>query len=133
MDILMIVVIALHAMSGVFWAGSTAAMANLGPLSAPNAGRIFPGQMIAAGIVVVTGITLWAVWRGGALGTSEIILLVGIACAFVAAAIQGIVVGRARHAGAIAPASQPRVVTAYRITAGLLMLTVITMVTSKFF
>ena len=133
MDILMIIVIALHAMSGVFWAGSTAAMANLGPLSAPNAGRIFPGQMIAAGIVVLTGIILWAVWRGGALGTSEIILLVGIVCAIVAAGIQGAIVGRSRRNGTISAEAQPKVVTAYRITAGLLMLTVITMVTSRFF
>lgn len=130
MDILMIVVIALHALSGVFWAGSTAAMANLG---APNAERIFPGQMGAAAIVVITGIVLWAVWRGAALGTSEIILLVGIACAIVAAGIQGSVIGRARRAGEITGEARTRVVTAYRITAGLLMLTVITMVTSKFF
>jgi hypothetical protein len=133
MDIVMIVVIALHALIGVFWAGSTAAMANLGNLGGAKAARIFPGQMIAAGIVVVTGITLWAVWRGGALGTSEIILLVGIACAIIAAGVQGAVIGRARRDGSIAAEAQPRVVAAYRMTAGLLMLTVVTMVTSKFF
>lgn len=133
MDYVMIAVIALHALSGVFWAGSTAAMANLGPLGAPNAARIFPGQMIAAGIAVVTGITLWAVWRGAAFGPSELILLVGIASAIIAAALQGSIVGRARRNGAIPAEAQPRIVQAYRLTAGLLMLTVITMVTSKFF
>lgn len=133
MDIIMIVVIALHAMAGVFWAGSTSAVANLGT----NAERLFPFQMGSAGLAILTGIGLWAYWRGGAFGTSEQILALGIVAAIIAAGVQGRMVGPARREIAAAPGREPelrpRMATANRIAAGLLMVTVVTMVISKYF
>ncbi len=137
MDTLMIVVIAIHASSGVFWAGSTATLANLGPNAGTSAERLFPFQMGSAGLTVLTGLALWAYWRGGALGTSELILLFGILAAFVAGAVQGSIVGPARRALAGAEGAESalhqRIAGAHRVAAGLLTITVITMVVSRFF
>lgn len=137
MDTLMIVVIAIHASSGVFWAGSTATLANLGANAGNSAERLFPFQMGSAGLTVLTGLALWAYWRGGALGTSELILLLGILAAVVAGALQGSIIGPARRALAGAngadSALHDRMTKAHRAAAGLLTITVITMVISRFF
>lgn len=134
MDTLMIVAIAVHALSGVFWAGSSATVANL---RGGSAERLFPFQMGAAGLTVLTGLALWAYWRGASFTLSSQILLAGIVCAIIAGAVQGSMAGRARRALAADPSREaelrPRFALAHRIAAGLLMVTVVTMVTSKFF
>lgn len=134
MDYVPIILVALHAMSGVFWAGSTGAMANL---NGANAERLFPFQMGSAAAAILAGILLFGFYRGYSGSTSDWILIVGIAAAIIAAAVQGVLIAPARRALAMSPGSEaiarPKMARANRIAAGLLMVTVVTMVVAKYF
>jgi hypothetical protein len=127
MDYVPIVLVAIHAMSGVFWAGSTGAMANLkGELG----GKLFPFQMGSAGAAILAGILLFAFYRGFSGSTSDWILITGIVAAIIALAVQIALVAPVRGTG---EAARPRMALANRIAAGLLSLTVATMVIAKYF
>ena len=78
----LIVTLVLHILSGVFWAGTTFALARTG---ANQTDQFFRPQMGAAVIVVATGGLLWYLVHPGSFGTTEQILAVGVFCAFVAA------------------------------------------------
>lgn len=86
MQIVPMVLIGLHLLSGVFWAGSTFAVAKSGE---PGARALFGAQMGAATIAVLTGIGLWGVLHRGGMGPMEHTLALGALCAIVAAGIQG--------------------------------------------
>lgn len=127
MDYVPIVLVAIHAMTGVFWAGATGAMANL---KGAMAERLFPAQMGSAGAAIVAGILLFAFYRGFSGSTSDWILITGVAAAIVALILQIAMVGPVRGTG---DAARPRMALANRIAAGLLSLTVATMVIAKYF
>lgn len=127
MDYVPIVLVAVHAMSGVFWAGSTGAMANL---QGALAEKIFPFQMGSAGAAIIAGILLFAFYRGFSGSTSDWILITGIAAATVALIVQIALIAPSRGSG---EAAHPRMALANRIAAGLLSLTVATMVVAKYF
>jgi hypothetical protein len=127
MDYVPIVLVAVHAMTGVFWAGSTGAMANL---KGELAEKIFPFQMGSAGAAVVAGILLFAFYRGFSGSTSDWILIVGIVAAIIALIVQIALIAPARGSG---EAARPRMALANRIGAGLLSLTVAAMVIAKYF
>ena len=122
MQLLMIISIALHVLSSVFWAGSTFVLARSGGM---DAGKLFRPQMGAASLAVLTGGVLWGLAHRGGFGTMEMTLAVGAAAALTALAVQALVVGRALRAGAA-------VAVPYRISAGLLMLTLICMATARY-
>lgn len=132
---LLIATFTLHVLAGVFWAGSTSAMANL---ASTDAARLFPFQMGSAALTVLTGLTLWWFQLGTNFDTHEQILAVGLVAALIAAAVQIALVGRprARLAGS-APADDSATNTnmaqGNRIAAGLLMVTVASMVIARFF
>jgi hypothetical protein len=86
MQILIIVVIAIHLLAGVYWAGSTFVLAASGGRGAET---LFRSQMIAAALAVAAGLVLWGVLVGGAAGPTEASLSVGAACAVIAAGFQG--------------------------------------------
>ena len=88
----LIVTLVLHFLSGVFWAGTTFALARTG---ANQTDQFFRPQMGAAVIVVATGGLLWYLVHPGSFGTTEQILAVGVFCAFVAAGVQGVSGGSA--------------------------------------
>jgi hypothetical protein len=115
MQILIIVVIALHVVTGVYWAGSTFVQARLGDAAPP----LFGSQMRAATVAVVAGLILWGLLHRGAFGPMEITLSVGVICAIAAAGVQG-----ALHRKAP--------VRSQRIAAGLLAITVICMVIARY-
>ena|SRR6187549_1467825 len=127
MDYVPIVLVAVHAMSGVFWAGSTGAMANL---QGALAEKIFPFQMGSAGAAIIAGILLFVFYRGFSGSTSDWILITGIAAATVALIVQIALIVPARGSG---EAARPRMALANRIAAGLLSLTVAAMVIAKYF
>jgi hypothetical protein len=87
--------------------------------------------MGAAGIAVLTGGALWSLLHRGGFGTSEAVLASGALAALVALAVQGLGVGRglraAGHAG-----TAPAVARPYRISAGLLMITIICMAIARY-
>ncbi|MGH8149459.1 MAG: hypothetical protein ACRETB_05700 [Steroidobacteraceae bacterium] len=110
MHTFIIVVIAIHLLAGVFWAGSTFVLAHR---RAQGAEALFRAQMIAAAVAILAGIALWGPLVQGAVGGTETTLSVGAACALVAAAVQ------------IAWRKQP--VLSQRVAAVLLAVTVVTM------
>src|SRR5437660_12767972 len=62
MQITLIVALVLHVLSGVFWAGTTFALARTG---GNQADRFFRPQMGAAAVVAVTGGLLWFLLHHG--------------------------------------------------------------------
>jgi hypothetical protein len=130
----LIVTLVLHILSGVFWAGTTFALARTG---ANQANQFFRPQMGAAVIVVATGGLLWYLVHPGSFGTTEQILAVGVFCAFVAAGIQGMSGGSALRKLSIADESEAsrlrhRVATGQRVAAAFLMLTVTCMAVARY-
>jgi hypothetical protein len=85
MHTFIIVVIAIHLLAGVFWAGSTFVLAHRG---AQGADALFRPQMIAALLTILAGIALWGVLVQGAAGPTATTLSIGAACAVVAAIVQ---------------------------------------------
>lgn len=132
---LLMVTLTVHVLAGVFWAGSTSAMANLG---SADAVRLFPFQMGSAALTILAGLVLWYFQLGARFRTHEQILLVGIAAAILAAAIQGNIIGRARRNSSATASAEGtlivgRVTLANRIAAGLLIVTVACMMIARFY
>jgi hypothetical protein len=92
MQTILIFTLVLHILSGLFWAGTTFALAG-----AYQADQFFRPQMGAAVIVVATGGLLWYLVHPGRFGITEQILAVGVFSAFVAAGVPG-------HIGRTGPA-----------------------------
>jgi hypothetical protein len=130
----LIVTLVLHILSGVFWAGTTFALARTG---ANQTDQLFRPQMGAAVIVVATGGLLWYLVHPGSFGTTEQILAVGVFCAFVAAGVQGMSGGSALRKLSIADESEAsrlrhRVATGQRVAAAFLMITVTCMAVARY-
>lgn len=109
--------ISLHALAGVFWAGSTLALthASRGHRIAPE---LLRAQMSAAVLAIGAGAGLWGIAVRGTHGPMEHTLAIGAACAVVAAVVQG---GMRRSP-----------LMAQRIAAVLLSVTVVCMVLSPY-
>ena len=130
----LIVTLVLHILSGVFWAGTTFALARTG---ANQTDQLFRPQMGAAVIVVATGGLLWYLVHPGSFGTTEQILAVGVFCAFVAAGVQGMSGGSALRKLSTADESEAsrlrhRVATGQRVAAAFLMITVTCMAVARY-
>jgi hypothetical protein len=128
MQITLIVTAVLHVLSGVFWAGSTFALARTGNGMAQ---RLFRPQMGAAVIAVMTGGLLWFLFHRGPAGATQYVLALGAVCAVLAAGVQGAFVARSlrRPAGATDAA---RLAVAQRTAAALLAVTVICMAAARY-
>lgn len=132
MQYVFMLALALHVMSGVFWAGSTFVLARTG--DGRLAMSLFGPQMGAATLAVLSGAVLWYLFHGtGYFGPQEQVLAVGAVAAIVAAAVQGALVGRSRRAAAQDPADSPlqQAVRGERVAAGLLTITVIAMAIAR--
>lgn len=116
MQILIVVLIAVHALAGVFWAGSTFLLART---RAAASGELFRSQMGAATLAVLAGMGLWGILHRGNAGPMEKTLATGAVCAILAAAVQGML-----------RRSSPGL--AQRIAAGLLAITVVCMVIARY-
>jgi hypothetical protein len=130
----LIIILALHVLSGVFWAGTTFALARTG---GNQAALFFGPQMAAAAIAVVTGGTLWFYLHHGPLGTPGHLLAIGTLGAFLAAGVQGAMVAPAlRKLSALGEAEgsrwRYRVASGQRIAAALLALTVTCMAAARY-
>lgn len=109
--------ISLHALSGVFWAGSTLALTHTSPAHRITP-ELFRAQMSAAVVTIAAGAALWGIVIRGGHGPMAKTLAIGALCALVAAAAQG---GMRRSP-----------LTAQRIAAVLLSITVVCMVISPY-
>ena len=134
MRITLIVALVLHVLSGVFWAGTTFALARM---RGNQADLFFRPHMGAAAIAVVNGWVLWFFLHHGTLWTQGHLLAVGALCAFLALGVQGMMVASALQK-LPAPAESEgsrlrhRVATGQRIAAALLMITVTCMAAARY-
>jgi len=133
MPITLAVTFVLHVASGVFWAGSTFALARTG---AASADKLFRPQMGAAVAVVITGGALWHLLHPLGFGGQEQVLALGALAALLAAGVQGALCGPALRELARADGNdvrtQARVELGHRIAAGLLVLTVLCMAAARY-
>jgi len=116
MTILIMLLLVLHVLPGVYWAGSTFVLARSG---GSGADRMFGAQMGAATLTVLAGIGLMVLLHRGPQGPMENTLAVGSVCAIAAAGVQGALRRRSPSA-------------AQRIAAGLLSITIICMVIARY-
>jgi hypothetical protein len=114
MQLLLIVTIALHALAGVFWAGSTFVLART---QATLAAPLRRPQLGAATIAVLTGAALWHLAHAGGFGMAERVLALGSVLALLAALVQAV---------------KGRSAAGQRAAAGLLMVTVLSMVVARY-
>ena len=132
MRIILIVALVLHVLSGVFWAGTTFALART---AGNQADLFFRAQMGAAAIAVVTGGVLWFYLHHGPLGTPGHLLAIGALCAFLALGMQGMVGAPAlRKLSALgeSEALRHRAARNQRIAAVLLAITVTCMAAARY-
>ncbi|MBN9232492.1 MULTISPECIES: hypothetical protein [Phyllobacteriaceae] len=133
MQIVFMLALALHVMSGVFWAGSTFVLSRIG--DGRTAIALFGPQMGAATAAVLSGAVLWHLFHGSYFGAQEKVLAVGAVAALIAAGVQGALVGRARRnlaAGREAEAAiAGQAIRGERLAAGLLAITVIAMAIAR--
>jgi hypothetical protein len=116
MLLVIIVLIGLHILAGVFWAGSTFTIVRSG---GTGASTLFGPQMGAATLTILAGVGLWVILHRGPHGPMEHTLALGAVCAVIAAGVQG-----ATH--------KKNPVKGQRIAAGLLAITVICMAIARF-
>jgi hypothetical protein len=133
MQITLVLTLTLHLLSGVFWAGSTFALART---AAASADQLFWPQMGAAVIAVGTGGYLWHLLHPSNFGIQEQVLALGALCAILAAGAQSAFCGPAlrqfKKAGDKDAQKQARVVLGQRAAAALLALTVICMAAARY-
>jgi hypothetical protein len=134
MQMTLIVALVLHVLSGVFWAGTTFALARTG---GNQADLFFRPQMGAAAIAVVTGGVLWFYLHHGPLGTPGHLLAIGALCAFLALGVQGMMGASAlRKLSALGETEgsrlRHRVASGQRIAAALLTITVTCMAAARY-
>ena len=133
MAILLMVLIVLHVVPGVFWAGSTFALAR-DPMMGDA--RLGTAQIGAAAVTILVGIALWAINHAYAPGPQEWTLGVGAICAIVAAGVQRGVAWPARKRSAQGEGAQAanlrRAAIGQRAAALLLIVAVSAMVTWRY-
>jgi hypothetical protein len=128
MPIKLLVTFTIHVASGIFWAGSTFALAETG---AASADKLFRPQIGAAVVVIITGSVLWQL-----LHPQGPVLALGALTALLAAGVQGTLCGPglrqlARGDGTDVR-TRARVALGHRIAAGLLALTVLCMAAGRY-
>jgi fatty acid desaturase len=133
MQLMLIIAIALHLTSSIFWAGTTFTLARTNGASAE---ALFRPQMGSATIAVLSGAWLWSLAHRGQFGAPEKVLALGILCAFIAAGVQGAIGGRAirelAHHGLAEGPARTKIASAQRIAAALLFVTVLCMGIARF-
>ena len=130
---LIMIAIAAHVLSAVFWAGSTFTLARLSGLGGE---RLVIPQTGAAVIAILTGGYLWHTLHESNFGPFEQVLAIGAVAALISLLLQAAMGFRtlaARRREKLDDASaQRRIATAQRFAAGLLAITVICMVIARY-
>lgn len=125
MQTLLIITIAVHVLSSVFWAGSAFVLARSG---GRGGAALFRPQIAAASLSILSGLPLGHLLHQGSFELAEKVLATGAVAALLAFVIQLTMV---RSALKSADAAQ-RLAAAYRACAVLLAVTVICMAISRF-
>lgn len=117
MQPVLIALVAVHVLSSTFWAGSTFVLARTGGMGATQLRR---PQIGASLVAMATGVGLWSLTHAGGFGRAEQVLTLG------AFTVQTLALLRTSGGEVAAPA------LAYRLSAGLLMTTLICMVAARY-
>jgi hypothetical protein len=134
---LLMILIGLHVLPGVFWVGSTFVLARLGGVGAE---KFTIPQLIAAGVVFITGMSLWSQTHplSAGFGPAEQVLATGAICALGAAGVQSLFVLPAVRTlvmaggGTTGGAARTRIAVAESVAATLLAITVVCMVIARY-
>ena len=134
MQAILMIALVLHVLAGVFWAGTTFALART---SGNQFDRLLRPQMGAAAIAFLTGGLLWFLLHRGPLGPQTYILAIGVLCALLAVGVQGMtgpaVLPKLLTAGESEQSRlRQRVATGQRVAAAILMITVTCMAASRY-
>ena len=134
MQTIIIIILTLHVLSGVFWAGTTFALARTG---GSQAALFLRPQMAAATVATATGGLLWILLHHGPFGTPGHLLAIGTLGAFLAAGVQGAIVAPALRKLSVLGQVEGsrwhyRVVSGQRIAAALLAITVTCMAAARY-
>jgi hypothetical protein len=134
MQMVVVLTLVLHVLSGVFWAGSTFTLARIG---GPAAEKLLRPQLGCATMVVATGALLWGLLHtGGTAGRTEYILALGALAAIAAAGVQGFGLRAVRKRAEATEASGNEIgsaaARAQLVAARLLAVTVICMAASRY-
>jgi len=133
MQIPLIIILSLHVLSSVFWAGSSFTLARTGGAGGE---QLFGPQMGAAVVTMLTGAYLGHAVHAGMFGPAEQILTVGALAALLAVAVQGAIGGRAirslRNGKSDAADARSRIAAAQRIAAVLLAVTALCMGAARY-
>jgi hypothetical protein len=133
MPVVVIVALTVHVLVSVFWAGSTFTLARSSGLGSER--LVFP-QLGAAALAVLTGGYVWHNLHASSFDRAEQVLLLGVACALIAAVVQaaiGIPALRRFHNGRLdVERVRSRIGIAQRAAAALLAITVTTMVLTRY-
>jgi len=133
MQIPLILILSLHVLSSVFWAGSSFTLARTGGAGGE---QLFGPQMGAAVVTMLTGAYLGHAVHAGMFGPAEQILTVGALAALLAVAVQGAIGGRAirslRNGKDDEADARSRIATAQRVAALLLAVTAVCMGAARY-
>lgn len=133
MQTTLIIVLSLHILSSVFWAGSSFTLARTGGIGGE---KLFRPQMGAAVVAVLTGGYLGHLVHAGSFGPAEQVLAVGAVAALVAAGVQGAIGGRAirslRNGTSDETVVRSRIAVAQRVAAMLLAVTAVCMGAARY-
>src|SRR5262249_43402931 len=116
MGVVLMILIGLHILAGVFWAGSTFTIVRSG---GAGASALFGPQMGAATVTILAGVGLWGMLHRGPEGPMEHTLALGALCAVAAAGVQG-------------ATRRKNPLKGQRIAAGLLVITVLCMAIARY-
>ncbi|MFS8049649.1 hypothetical protein [Rhizobium sp. BR 314] len=125
MQILLIITIAVHVLSSIFWAGSTFVLARNG---GQGGAALFRPQIGAASVSVLSGVLLWYLLHQGSFQRTEMILATGAAAAILALLVQVIMIRAAMRS----EEASPRAASGYRMSAALLVVTIICMAVARY-
>jgi hypothetical protein len=133
MQATLVIIIAAHVSASVFWSGTTFALAKIDALGVD---RVFPLQIASAIVSLASGAYLMQTLRYETAGRSQQVLACAALCALIALAIQAALVGGSRKYLRLdsdaALAARSRVELGYRLSAGLLALTLVGMATARY-
>jgi len=124
----LIIVLCIHILAGVFWAGTSFTLTRS---QGQGAERLFRPQMGAALVSIAAGGYLWSV-----LHPSQWFMVLGASGALIAFGVQGglggLAVRRLRKGAIAEPVARGQLLLAQRAAAALLALTIITMAASRY-
>ncbi|WP_158815791.1 hypothetical protein [Methylocapsa sp. S129] len=133
MQIALMIAVSLHLLTATFWAGTSVALART---NGAGAERLLRPQMGAAVLAVLSGAYLWSQLHRDLFERPEQVLAVGIICAFIAAGVQGAMVGSAIRKLSVRAIDEATarslILLAQRIASGLLAVTIICMAAARY-